>query len=57
MELRKAELLQRIESDRDVLIDFLCQFIRCPSPTRPATRARQPGISAICWTGAASSIA
>jgi hypothetical protein len=32
MESRKAELLQRVESDRDVLIDFLCRFLRCPSP-------------------------
>jgi succinyl-diaminopimelate desuccinylase len=32
MESRKDELLQRVESDRDVLIDFLRGFIRCPSP-------------------------
>ena len=57
MESRKAELLQRVESDRDVLIDFLRRFIRCPSPNPPATRAPRRRISAICWTGAASSIA
>ena len=44
MESRKDELLQRVESDRDVLIDFLRQFIRCPSPglasrTSPASRS------------------
>ena len=40
MESRKAELLQRVESDRDVLIDFLRGFIRCPSPNPPGdTRA------------------
>jgi succinyl-diaminopimelate desuccinylase len=40
MESRKAELLQRVESDRDVLIDFLRRFIRCPSPNPPGdTRA------------------
>jgi predicted component of type VI protein secretion system len=35
MEGRKAELLQRIESDREVLLDFLRGFIRCPSPNPP----------------------
>src|ERR1700736_4897004 len=40
MESRKAELLQRVESDRDVLIDFLRRFIPCPSPKPPGdTRA------------------
>ena len=40
MEGRKAELLQRIESDREVLLDFLRGFIRCPSPNPPGdTRA------------------
>ena len=40
MESRKAELLQRVESDRDLLIDFLRRFIRCPSPNPPGdTRA------------------
>jgi succinyl-diaminopimelate desuccinylase len=40
MEGRKAELLQRIESDREVLIDFLRGFIGCPSPNPPGdTRA------------------
>ncbi len=35
MESRKAELLQRIESDREVLLNFLRRFIRCPSPNPP----------------------
>jgi succinyl-diaminopimelate desuccinylase len=40
MEGRKQKLLERIESDRDVLIDFLRSFIRCPSPNPPGdTRA------------------
>lgn len=37
---RKAELLQRIDNDRDVLLDFFRGFIRCPSPNPPGdTRA------------------
>ena len=40
MSSRKDELLQRVESDRDVLIDFLRRFIRCSSPNPPGdTRA------------------
>ena len=35
MEGRKAELLQRIEDDREVLLGFLRDFIRCPSPNPP----------------------
>src|SRR5215472_8916323 len=35
MEGRKAELLRRIESDREVLLDFLRGFIRCRSPNPP----------------------
>ena len=35
MEGRKVELLHRIESDREVLLDFLRGFIRCPSPNPP----------------------
>ena len=35
MEGRRAELLQRIESDREVLLDFFRRFIRCPSPNPP----------------------
>jgi succinyl-diaminopimelate desuccinylase len=35
MESRKARLLERIESDRDLLIDFLRGFIRCASPNPP----------------------
>jgi succinyl-diaminopimelate desuccinylase len=32
---RKAELLQRLDSDRDLLLDFFRGFIRCPSPNPP----------------------
>ena len=39
MESAKAELLQRVESDRDVLIDFLRRFIRCPSPPGDTRKA------------------
>jgi succinyl-diaminopimelate desuccinylase len=35
MDGRKAELLDRIERDRDLLIEFLRGFIRCPSPNPP----------------------
>ena len=35
MEVRKAELLERIESDREVLLDFFRSFIRCRSPNPP----------------------
>jgi succinyl-diaminopimelate desuccinylase len=35
MEGRKAELLQRVESDREVLLDFFRRFIPCPSPNPP----------------------
>jgi succinyl-diaminopimelate desuccinylase len=35
METGKAKLLERIESDRAVLLDFLRDFIRCPSPNPP----------------------
>ncbi|HJU17806.1 MAG TPA: M20/M25/M40 family metallo-hydrolase [Stellaceae bacterium] len=40
MDSRKTKLLERIDSDRDVLLDFLRGFIRCPSPNPPGdTRA------------------
>jgi succinyl-diaminopimelate desuccinylase len=40
MEDRKAKLLARIEADRDLLIGFLRDFIRCASPNPPGdTRA------------------
>ncbi len=32
---RKAQLLERIESDRNVLLEFLQGFIRCQSPNPP----------------------
>ena len=35
MESRKAKLLERIEDHRDVLVEFLREFIRCPSPNPP----------------------
>ena len=35
MEGRKAELLERIERDREVLLDFFRHFIRCRSPNPP----------------------
>ena len=35
MEGRKAELVERIESDREVLLDFFRRFIRCRSPNPP----------------------
>ena len=38
MESRKDELLQRVENDRDVLIDFLRRFIRCPPTARRHAR-------------------
>ena len=43
MEGRKAELLQRIESDREVLLDFLRGFIRCPSPNPPGDTREAAG--------------
>ncbi len=35
MENRKTKLLERIESDRDILLQFLREFIRCQSPNPP----------------------
>jgi succinyl-diaminopimelate desuccinylase len=35
MDGHKADLLQRIDSDREVLLDFFRGFIRCPSPNPP----------------------
>jgi succinyl-diaminopimelate desuccinylase len=35
MESRKAELLDRIEDDRNILVEFLQGFIRCRSPNPP----------------------
>jgi succinyl-diaminopimelate desuccinylase len=35
MEDRKAELPERIESDREALLDFFRRFIRCRSPNPP----------------------
>jgi succinyl-diaminopimelate desuccinylase len=35
MESRKEKLLQRIGSDREVLVDFLRGFVHCPSSNPP----------------------
>jgi succinyl-diaminopimelate desuccinylase len=43
MEGRKAELLQRVESDREVLLDFFRRFIRCPSPNPPGDTREAAG--------------
>ena len=43
MEDRKAELLERIESDREVLLDFLRGFIRCRSPNPPGDTREAAG--------------
>lgn len=40
MDGRKAMLLERIERDREVLLDFLRGFIRCPSPNPPGDTQR-----------------
>src|SRR5271170_4346118 len=46
MDDRKAKLLERIEADRELLIDFLRGFIRCASPNPPGdTRAAAAHIS------------
>ena len=50
---RKTELLQRIDRDRDLLLDFFRGFIRCPARTRPATRERRRSTSAPFWSSAA----
>jgi succinyl-diaminopimelate desuccinylase len=43
---RKAKLLERIEADRELLIGFLRDFIRCASPNPPGdTRAAAAHIS------------
>jgi succinyl-diaminopimelate desuccinylase len=43
MVARKAELLQRIERDRELLLDFFCGFIRCPSPNPPGDTRQAAG--------------
>ena len=43
MESRKAELLERIESDSEVLLDFFRRFIRCPSPNPPGDTREAAG--------------
>jgi len=40
---RKAELLHRIETDREVLLDFFRRFIRCPSPNPPGDTRETAG--------------
>ena len=43
MDGRKGELLQRIDSDRAVLLDFLRGLIRCPSPNPPGDTREAAG--------------
>jgi len=43
MEHRKAELLERIESDREVLLGFFRRFIRCRSPNPPGDTREAAG--------------
>src|SRR5258708_5449924 len=35
MDRSKAKLLERIESDRNLLLEFFRAFVRCPSPNPP----------------------
>jgi len=35
--------LQRIESDREVLLDFFRRFIRCPTPNPPGDTREAAG--------------
>lgn len=35
MDATKQHLLRRIEDDKDAMIEFLRQFIRCRSPNPP----------------------
>ncbi len=51
MDSRKAELLQRIENDRDILIDFLRGFIRCTSPNPPGDTREAAAHIRRCSTG------
>jgi hypothetical protein len=37
MEPAKRRLLERIDRDRDLLVAFLQQFIRCRTPNLPGT--------------------
>ena len=43
MEGRKAELLERIQSDREVLLGFFRRFIRCRSPNPPGDTREAAG--------------
>ena len=43
MEGRKAELLQRIENDREVMLDFFRRFIRFSSPNPPGDTREAAG--------------
>jgi acetylornithine deacetylase/succinyl-diaminopimelate desuccinylase-like protein len=56
MEGRKAELLQRIESNREVLLDFLRGFIRCPSPNPPGDTREAADHPADYWRSMASNV-
>src|SRR5262249_52267076 len=35
MDSRKQALLERVDRDRELLLDFFREFIRCPSPNPP----------------------
>ena len=43
MEDRKAELLERVESDREVLLGFFRRFIRCRSANPPGDTREAAG--------------
>jgi hypothetical protein len=53
MEGRKAELLQRIEGDREVLLDFFRRLHPLSEPKPTATPVRQLLISVSSWPGTA----
>jgi hypothetical protein len=50
MEGRKAELLQRIESDREVLLDFFRRFICSPNPNPPGDTREAAAHMSRAWT-------
>ena len=56
MEGRKVALLHRIESDREVLLDFLRGFIRCPSPNPPGDTREAADQSVNSWSSMAPSV-
>ena len=48
-----AVALDRIESDREALLEFLRGLIRCPSPNPPGDAQQAAATSVGCWTSAA----